>query len=401
MNQVIDRDDRLSSLEAFAATSAASGPALPATVPTQYLEERKVGAQNVQVHRDETRVLQKLAALAAAAGDDWYYRFPVKNRQKGTTDYIEGPSIKLANDLARLYGNCAVDVRVQDLGSSWLIYARFVDYETGFEMTRPFQQAKGGSRMGGRGDDADARRLDIAMQIGTSKAIRNVVVNSLQTFADFAFDQAKNSLVEKIGKNLVGYRDRTVAGIENHGITIDRVEAVIGKATKDWTAPDISRVIALMKGIMDGMSTAEETFPSREQPKEDTKLGDFVAQAKTGDTVNAETGEVTDASTDQTQQTQASQSSSQDASSGAEDATGGAATQEKGPSAADAAPPAPKTEDEYIAYANAWIESATSGEERKARWLREKPMREAAGVQADAAKALETKLKEKAAPQKK
>ena len=32
-------------------------------------------------------------------------------QKKGTTDYIEGPSIKMANDLARLYGNCDVDCR--------------------------------------------------------------------------------------------------------------------------------------------------------------------------------------------------------------------------------------------------------------------------------------------------
>lgn len=392
MSETIDRDDRLASLDAFANMSTGNNgggnSSLPATLPTQFIEDRKVGAQKVQVYRDETRVLQKLAALAAAAGDDWYYRFPVKNRKKGTTDYIEGPSIKLANDLARLYGNCAIDVRVQDLGSSWLIYARFSDYETGFEMTRPFQQQKGGSRMGG---DDDARRLDIAMQIGTSKAIRNVVVNSLQTFADYAFEAARNSLVEKIGKNLVGYRDRTVAGIENHGISIDRVEAVVGKPSKDWTAPDISRVIAMMKGILDGMSTAEETFPLRDKgTAEDTKLDGFASEKN----VDPATGEVKDAATDQTQD-QASQSSAQGASPGGEDATGGAADGKTGPSSADAAPPAPKTEDEYIAYANAWIDSVTSAEERKARWLREKAMREASGVQADAAKALEAKLKEK------
>ena len=50
-------------------------------------------------------------------------------------------------------------------------------------MTRPFQQRKGqrGMRTG------DDRALDIAFQIGASKAIRNVICNSLQSFADFAY----------------------------------------------------------------------------------------------------------------------------------------------------------------------------------------------------------------------
>jgi hypothetical protein len=42
--------------------------------------------------------------LAAAAGSDWFYRFPVKKKDGGQ-DWIEGPSIKLANDIARIFGN--------------------------------------------------------------------------------------------------------------------------------------------------------------------------------------------------------------------------------------------------------------------------------------------------------
>lgn len=396
MSQTIDQDDRLKSLEAFA--NANPSPQLPAAPSVANIAaDRVVGAQHVAVYRDEVRVIQKLKALGAGAGDDWIYRFPVRNRQKGTTDYIEGPTIKLANDLARIYGNCEVQTRVVDLGSSWLIYARFNDFETGFALERPFQQNKGGAKIGGKGDDADARRLDIALQIGVSKATRNVVVNALQTFADEAFKAAKNSLVEKIGKNVIAYRDRTVQGIENLGVELHRVELVVGRVAKDWTAPDIAKVIALMKGIADGMATIEETFPSREAQAAptDTKLSDF---ATTDKNVDTETGEVKDAATDQTQQGQASQSSAQPTTSpgGGEDATGGAADGKTGPSSGEAASPAPKTEDEYIAYANAWIDIIPNAEERKARWLREKAMREAAGVQTDAAKALETKLKEKA-----
>jgi hypothetical protein len=124
-------------------------------------------------------------------------------------------------------------------------------------MTRPFQQRK--SQRGMRtGDD---RALDIAFQIGASKAIRNVVVNSLQTFADFAFDEARNALVDKIGRSLESYRTRTLDGLTNKQIEVNRVERVIGRASKDWTAPDVARVIAMMRSIADGMTTIDETFP--------------------------------------------------------------------------------------------------------------------------------------------
>ena len=200
--------------------------------------------------RDEPRVLQRLAMLAARAGEDWYYRWPVKEKKTGNITWVEGPSIKLANDLARLYGNDEIDTRVIDLGDSWLIYARFTDYETGYSLTRPFQQRKAQRTMG---EDADRQR-DIAFQIGCSKAIRNVTVNALQTFADYAFEEAKGALVEKIGRDLPKWRAKTVEKLTAK-IDIQRVEAVLGRKQSEWLAPDVAQAIAMMKAVSDGMAT--------------------------------------------------------------------------------------------------------------------------------------------------
>src|SRR4029077_18149624 len=161
--------------------------------PTSGISERVIGAQPVAVHRDEAKVLQKLKALAAAAGDDWFYRFPVKKKDGGQ-DWIEGPSIKLANSVARIFGNCVTEVREVDVGDALVFYARFSDYETGYSTERAYRQRKSQTSM--RTKDAE-RQLDIAYQIGQSKAIRNVVVNGLQVYCDYAFEEARNSLVDK------------------------------------------------------------------------------------------------------------------------------------------------------------------------------------------------------------
>jgi len=277
-----EREERYSALDQFARQGEQSRGEVAAIPAFAAPVDRVVGAQKVAVYRDEARVLGKLKALAAAAGTDWYYRFPVKNRKDNRTDWIEGPSIKLANDLARLYGNCDIDVRVQDVGQAWMIYARFVDLETGYSLVRPFQQNKGGSRIGG---SDDSRRLDIALQIGASKAIRNVTVNALQTFADFAFEEAKGALVEKIGKDIAKWRGITVDRIQEH-VELIRVETVVGRKAADWLAPDIARIIAMMKAVQDGMATLDETFPpiaaageGKEDPagdgESDKKLDEF------------------------------------------------------------------------------------------------------------------------------
>ena len=251
------------------------------------LEQNPVGAKRVDVKRNDAEVIAKIKTHAAMAGTDWFYRFPVK-KKGGGQDFITGPSVKLANAVARLYGNCQVDVRVVDNGSTWMIYAKFIDIETGFALVRPFQQDKGASRMGGIGPEADARRLDIALQIGTSKATRNVICNALATFCDFAFDEAEKNLVGKIGQNMEAYRDRAVKWFGGRKIDLARVEAAVGRSAKDWLAPDLARIAAEVKAVEDGMATADETWPPPAAPE--PKRDDFKKAAAQGEQA-AQTGE--------------------------------------------------------------------------------------------------------------
>lgn len=251
------RADRQAALDQFASVPTSKGELVPSTAAPIARHDMIVGAQPVAVFRDDARILQQLKVLAAAAGEDWYYRYPVKNRRENRTDYIEGPSIKLANDLARIYGNCEVDCRAQDMGSAYMFHARFLDLETGFALSRPFQQRKSAAKIGGSDDQ---RREDAAFQMGVSKAERNVVVNALRTFADYAVDEAKNSLVDRIGRDLPRWRDRIIDRLVQH-VAIQRVEAVVGRKAGEWLAPDIARVIAMGKACDDGFASWQETFP--------------------------------------------------------------------------------------------------------------------------------------------
>jgi hypothetical protein len=256
-----EREQRARDLAAFANAGGQPNQPTPGghalVRPTSGIAERVIGAQPVAVYRDEQKVLQKLAALAAAAGSDWFYRFPVRGRD-GVQSWIEGPSIKLANDVCRIFGNNAVEIREIDVGDAWTFYARFTDVETGFSMERAYRQRKSQSALRTRDPD---RQLDIAYQIGQSKAIRNVITNALQIYCDYAFECAQNSLVEKIGKDLATWRERTVAGLARIPVEVARVERVIGRTTKDWLAPDVAKVIAMAKSIIDGMAALDDMFP--------------------------------------------------------------------------------------------------------------------------------------------
>jgi hypothetical protein len=407
MNDTGTIDDRRKALDEFAGNGSKGQQLIPPSViPMQSPADRVFGAQKVAVYRDEQKILQRLAALGAAAGDDWFYRYPVKNRRENRTDWIEGPSIKLANDVARIYGNCDVDTRVIDLGDNWLIYARFTDFETGFSLTRPYQQRKNAGKIGG---DDDQRRLDIAFQIGVSKAIRNVVVNALQTYADHAFAEAKNSLVEKIGKDIEKWRGRTIEALGRVPVDAARAERVIGRAAKDWLAPDIARIIAMMKAVADGMATADETFPplnaTPEQP--DAQTGQTGEQPAAADTPSPQGAPVTPApaanepgSAQPSQQPSPSQGQPAAASAKAEpgDAAaknGKSKTAAKGKDEPQAA--LPESETAYVAFANSWRERATDPAAAVARWKEEKNLRNKINVTPEVRDDLLAKLQAKCA----
>jgi hypothetical protein len=252
-------EERRSALDDFAAKAGMSqGELVPVerpSLPAQY--DIPHGALDIRKPRDEARVRAKLREWAAMAGDAWFYRWPVRNKRKGTTEWVEGPSIKCANALVMAYGNCRVyPTRVIDEGSYWTISCVFIDFETGAETGRDFRQRKSAATMG---DDRE-RLLDISFQIGESKALRNVIVNALEPYADFAVSEAKHALVDKIGKDLAGWKRQITERVSSR-IDIARVEAIIGRKAKAWLAPDIARVIAMMSAVADGMATLDETFP--------------------------------------------------------------------------------------------------------------------------------------------
>jgi pyruvate/2-oxoglutarate dehydrogenase complex dihydrolipoamide acyltransferase (E2) component len=223
-----------------------------------------VTAQKVAVARDHAKILQKLKMLCAMAGDKYVYSWPTQDRENKRETMVEGPTIKLANDLAREFGNCVVDIRAFDQSDHILFYARFTDLETGYSMTRPFQQRKSQS-IGMR----DRRRAaDLVFQIGASKAIRNVIVNALSTYSDFMVDEAKKGMldwIESHGPKANQYIDNMMAEFQ---IAQKRIEAVIGRKRADWNVRDIARVLAELHGLEDGFMGPDDLYPSAEKAAE-------------------------------------------------------------------------------------------------------------------------------------
>lgn len=225
-----------------------------------------ITAQRVAVPRNNARIMATLKALSAAAGKNYVYGWKVKDKKNNREVWIEGATIKLANDLARVYGNCMVNVRVVDVGAAWMMYGRFVDLETGFTTERAYQQRKG-QDVG----MADGQRAsDMIFQIGQSKCIRNVIVNALQTYADYCVEEAKSSLLDNVGKEPEKARAWILRKLTDTGIDKRRVEAIYGRTSEHWTVPDMARIYTEIQSVLDGMMTAAEVYPEpgADEPKD-------------------------------------------------------------------------------------------------------------------------------------
>jgi len=222
-----------------------------------------ISAQRVAVKRDEAEIMRKIEVLSKVNGPNYYYSWEVNNKESKTgKSLIEGGNIKLAMDLARLYGNNQNDIRVIDNGDSWIFYARFVDLETGYSLTKAFQQRKSQSSL--KTKDS-GRQLDIAFQIGQSKAQRNVILSALSTFADYALSCSKIALLDRVAKNPRGAKDVIKNDVKELGFDISRIEACIGVTMEKWENNMIAKVWAELQTLKDGVAHVDDVYPPKDK----------------------------------------------------------------------------------------------------------------------------------------
>jgi hypothetical protein len=67
--------------------------------------------------------------------------------------------------------------------------------------------------------------------------------------------------VDKVGKDLIGWRNKIATGCTKHGYDLKRIEHVVAKPLNEWVAVDIARVVAELKSISDGMTTFNDLYP--------------------------------------------------------------------------------------------------------------------------------------------
>lgn len=136
--------------------------------------------------RNEARVLDKaLAELEQYPefAEKMFYVIPYKDRSDGKEKVVnvEGPSIKAANVLKRLWGNNAAGFRIVGGDEQRLqVQGVFLDYETNSRRTAEMSVSRmAWNKAAGKVIPLRDDRLTMAIQAAGSKAVRNAILNEL------------------------------------------------------------------------------------------------------------------------------------------------------------------------------------------------------------------------------
>lgn len=245
--------------------------------------------------RNEKAILEgALAELAMVPelAEKSFYVIPYQDKKTGKTVNVEGPSIKAAMALGRRWGNCTNGARVSDGNDERIIVEGvFIDLQTNVRTLRTisvsrFFVAKNTKQRFPLRED----RLNMAIQAGMSKAVRNATLATLPAYlVEAHFAEAKRIAG---GGKIKGSKVKAAPVPERYqkmyeqfkilGVDQKTVESYINGKVDPLL--DDSQIIGYMIGvanaIRDNQTSIEEVFGKQDKAassaKGDIKPGDLI-----------------------------------------------------------------------------------------------------------------------------
>ncbi|QDY06132.1 hypothetical protein FJK98_02280 [Micromonospora sp. HM134] len=246
-------------------TPAAAIPA-PATQTTAVEQARAVAevAAAVQVAqqnpRDMNRAWAEMRSACDRTGLAGRAFYSVRNR--GT-----GPSVHLARELARIWGNMDYGVhelhRDDDRGMSE-IRAYAWDQQTNVRSSRTFQVPHAKMAGGARKPLTDLQDVYLNNQNIGARAVRESILAALPAdFVEEAKDRCRQTIERGDGKPLVDRITDMVAAFAGIGVRVPQIEDRLERKRGQWTAADVADLSVVFQSIRRGELAVDEEFPPR------------------------------------------------------------------------------------------------------------------------------------------
>lgn len=227
--------------------------------------------------KDAVKELEAVPEFASLA----FYAIPYRERKddaEAEVKLVEGPSVKAAHTLVRMYRNTSSGNRIVGEDENF-VYTQgvMIDLETN---TRKLVNRRTGRRAWNKRTQSmyvlSADRLNTAVGADASKAERNAILNLLPPSLVIPYVKRAKELAAqfKTGKpkekpaSAADRWARAVAKFAEFGVKEEQLTALLATVNPENSLDEkIGTLIGVYNAIKDGQTTVEETFGRKEVPE--------------------------------------------------------------------------------------------------------------------------------------
>lgn len=215
--------------------------------------------------RNEERVMREIERIAKIPefAETAFYSYPRSNRE------IFGPSINLAQEMIRIWGNATTKMTVPyEDEDQFVIDVLAWDFESNYSMQRQIiikkliqRKDRSGGTQWIQPDERDKREL---MERHHSLLRRNCILSIFpRWFVDKIVGIARETVKKRAGKaNIEELRQKLQKEFESMGIYREQVEAYLGHSYSATTVEELTELQGIIRSIRDGVTNRKDYFGS-------------------------------------------------------------------------------------------------------------------------------------------
>jgi hypothetical protein len=180
---------------------------------------------------------------------------------------ITGPSVHLAREVARCWGNMQYGItelrRDDDRGESEMLAFAW-DVQTNTRATTTFIVKHGRDTKDGRKALTELRDIYENNANNGARRLREQIFAIVpKWFTEEAQDICRKTLESGGDTPLPQRIANVVKGFGERGVSVEQLERKIGRKRDVWTAHDVAALSVVAKSIVNGEATVEEEFPDQ------------------------------------------------------------------------------------------------------------------------------------------
>lgn len=252
------------------AAAATQATAIEQASRVAEVQARVTVAQAVPRNIDRAQAAMREVCSTPALAQRAFFSYP----KAGET--VEGPSIKLAEELARVWGNLEFGLselrRDDETGESEMMaFAWDVQHNT--RTTRTFIVKHAIDTRKGRKRLSELRDITANNNNFGGRAMRECIYKVLPSwFRDEAERLCRETLASQASPEKI---DSMVTAYGKANVTVAQLETKVGRSRSKWTPQDYAQLTTLYQSLANREITRDEAFP---EPESDT-LAALQAQA--------------------------------------------------------------------------------------------------------------------------